>query len=102
MKKLTAVLFAVATTSVLALGSAAPAQADTTLTAGQVLTKLKATWTASPVAKQRSNCQHYRTNRAVYVGAVASSLIRYSPPSTTLPPEAVVRRQVVKMMEWAC
>ena len=102
MKKLTAALVAVASAFVLSVGAPVPAQADTTLTASQVLTQLKSTWNASPATKQRSNCRHYRTKQAVYVGAVTSSLIRYAPSSTTLPAEAVVRRQVVKLMEWAC
>ncbi len=101
MKKLASILVAVVSVSVLSVGAAAPAQADT-LTKGQVLTKLKSTWNATPATKQRTNCRNFQTNRAVYVGAVTSSLIRYAPASTTLPPAAVVRRQVVKLMEWAC
>lgn len=102
MKKLAALLIAAASAAVLSIGAAAPAQADTTLTASQVLAKLKSTWNETPAAKQRTNCRNFQTNRAVYVGAVTSSLIRYAPPSVTLPAEAVVRRQVVKLMEWAC
>lgn len=102
MKKLTAVLIAAASTSVLSVGAAVPVQADSPLTARQVLTQLKSTWNATPEADQRTNCRNYRTNGAVYVGAVTSSLIRNAPASTTLPAAPVVRRQVVRLMEWAC
>lgn len=90
------------TLGLLVAGVAPPAHADTTLTASEVLSTLKAEWRTSPAAERTGACGHYSSDRARYLTAVVNSLTRYSRPSARMPAAPIVRRQVVKLMEWAC